>query len=265
MFCEKCGSELAGVKKFCTTCGAPVLPVRRELGAVDPFASTSRRDIDDARKSNYGPPSGGSQPPVSKEPASSAASSGRAVSPLASSHFVVDAPVTHAKKPTRNRTEEIEMVDPTKVSHPAVRPNPPKPLDRFPSSLIPAVADPTGKQGPSSFPPDREAGPMSLPNIAAQSVPQKLTSPAPAPVQPMQPVAAVAPVPVASPASVHAVPAQPASVQGVPYAPGGRVWVRWANGQTYPGTVFQVHAGRCLVGFADGQHYWIEFVYLQPG
>jgi hypothetical protein len=320
VFCEKCGSELTGAKKFCTTCGSPVVPVRKELGSVDPFASTSQRgeqlEPQSTHKSNYGPPPGsaaassdstGSVRPLShndpvrplshndpvrplshndpvrplshNEPVRPLSHNSQ-VSPLASSHFVVDVPVQTASKPKppslRSSTEQMEEVDATKISVGVSRP--PEPLQRFPSSLLPSSIPPL-RTAPSEPP---EGGPMSMPAMSMPvPIPHATAAAQAAPSRgaqaPASPQSAITPQPVAqqpvqsAPYSAQVQPSAPYSPQtpspaSAPVlAPGARVWVRWANGQNYPGTVYQIHAGRCLVAFADGQQHWIEFAYLQPG
>jgi hypothetical protein len=266
---------------------------------VDPFASTSQRGEQletDGHKSNYGPPpgsavaSGGAVAAGSAVPSgnpvasgSAASDSARNVSPLASSHFVVDVPTQVAAKPKPAQTEEIAEVEPTKISVNVARPpefasapegsRPPEPLlQRFPSSLVPSMPPVRSVQ---SEPVD--AGPMSMPVMSMpqlQRQPPAVARSAPPSVQAnpsVRPEQSSAPYPAVQPPAAVQQPAErysppvPSPQSAPVLAPGARVWVRWANGQNYPGTVHQIHAGRCLVGFADGQQHWIEFAYLMPG
>ncbi len=38
---------------------------------------------------------------------------------------------------------------------------------------------------------------------------------------------------------------------------GARVWVRWTDGQRYPGTVTAVQGAQVQVAFQNGQHHWV--------
>jgi hypothetical protein len=216
-----------GAKKFCTTCGAPAIPVRKE---IDPFASTSRREHDveetfasrsDSR-SNYGPP-----PPVVTiehlravtDPAPPPSKG--SISPLASSHFKYSA-----------NDGERDAVDPTKI----VPIGHVQPGENVPHVTIEEQDEPI----PYSFPPM---------NLSAQ---EGLSNPSHGHSDPV--------APMSMPGGLGAAPV---SYPGP--APGTRVFVRWANGQSYPGMVQQVQEGKYLVGFADGQMHWIDLMYLSPG
>jgi hypothetical protein len=223
-----------GAKKFCTTCGAPAIPVRKE---IDPFASTSRREHDieetfasrsDSR-SNYGPPpapvtiehlravTDPAPPPTMTAPPPSKSS----ISPLASSHF-------------KYRAEDSgrDAVDPTKI----VPIGHVQQAEKIPHVTVEEQEEPL----PFSFPP------MNLSSHEGPSVGPHGHSDQSAPMS--------------MPAGIAAAP-----VHNLGPAPGSRVYVRWANGQLYPGMVQQVQAEKYLVGFADGQMHWIDLMYLSPG
>jgi hypothetical protein len=223
-----------GAKKFCTTCGAPAMPVRKE---IDPFASTSRREHDieetfasrsDSR-SNYGPPpvavtvehvrvvTDPAPPPAMTAPPPSKGN----ISPLASSHFTYSA-----------GDGGRDAVDPTKIV----------PIGHVQSGeKAPHVTVEERRSFPSSFPPMN----LDVDDVHERPDYQPLVSNAVGPMS--MPVGLAAPVLDAGP------------------SPGTRVYVRWANGQSYPGMVQQTQAGKYLVGFADGQMHWIDLMYLSPG
>jgi hypothetical protein len=75
---------------------------------------------------------------------------------------------------------------------------------------------------------------------------------------------------VARPFAVNAskpiVPAGPpiAPAAPLPFAPGARVFVQWANGQRYPGVVDRVNGPQCLVRFDVGDQRWVESRFVLP-
>jgi hypothetical protein len=50
----------------------------------------------------------------------------------------------------------------------------------------------------------------------------------------------------------------------LPFAPGARVLVQWANGQRYPGVVDRVNGPQCLVRFDVGDQRWVESRFVLP-
>lgn len=72
-----------------------------------------------------------------------------------------------------------------------------------------------------------------------------------------------APAPVAKPASVLPPSFGTTPAPNAPIGPGMAVRVRWANGQKYPGTVWQVQGTQVLVAFPDGQRHWVEIGFVE--
>lgn len=80
----------------------------------------------------------------------------------------------------------------------------------------------------------------------------------------MQQVAA-RPLQAAAPAKAPSVlpPSVGAGVAPSALGPGVAVRVRWANGQKYLGTIWQVHGTQVLVAFQDGQRHWVEAAFVE--
>jgi hypothetical protein len=89
--------------------------------------------------------------------------------------------------------------------------------------------------------------------IASGQPPRQVSFPRPAPAAP-----AAAPTPAATPAA-----APPAAPGGV--AIGGRVRVKWADGNYYAGEVKRVEDGKYLIGFANGSEHWTSGEWVWAG
>lgn len=69
--------------------------------------------------------------------------------------------------------------------------------------------------------------------------------------------------PAAKPASVIPPSFGVSSSPNAALGPGMAVRVRWADGQRYPGTVWQVRGAQVLVSFPNGQRLWVEASFVE--
>lgn len=156
-----------------------------------------------------------------------------------------------------------------------------KAVDPFASTAQPQSRKPKG----SGLPPSGRVSPLASSSIefhesvreivvsARAESPVNATSPASAPPSErvhagtLQMKQSAPRPPPAAPAASSKPSSLPPSV-GVAAIPGGlepgvAVRVRWANGQKYAGTVWQVHANQVLVAFQDGQRHWVEASFVE--
>lgn len=182
--CAKCGAELLGAKKFCTTCGAPAVDLKRELSsptgassaygppAVDPFASTASPGTKPGGagppSASYGPPPAPAEPQQPAAPAASEASPasalGKQISPLAASNLS-----------QRNPLVGSNLVNAAAMAATAPSPSP-GPAAAQAASAQPAPPSDPGKQPVRGIPgtvmmPSAPIPPIARPNTGEPSAP----------------------------------------------------------------------------------------------
>ncbi len=281
--CARCGAELLGSRKFCAACGLPsgdprspsastgVSPAshpnaaatlgyaeERPSSRVDPFARTAGPSLD--------PSVGASVRTSSSEPVPSSAADAYttpgvgdpSAAPQVSKLAISNIDSFDARAASRGELEQAITAVPDVVPPAQLKGTQFLPIMANPGSLSPfdlpnAQAAPRRQDrthlhvAATVAPPPPRAHPVT--QHPAQSAPHQAPH-----AQPMPP-AVNGWTPLAAPAPSY----------GVPYQPGARVSVTWANGQRYPGTVHLVSGSQRLVVFPDGQHHWVELPYLAPG
>jgi hypothetical protein len=119
----------------------------------------------------------------------------------------------------------------------------------------PGDATPKGPVAPSGGRPPTRG--KTVPLSALKNPPAVARAPSANPPVPVSPRPQPVPAVVAAPPAASSSPA-------LPFVPGARVLVQWANGQRYPGVVERVNGPQCLVRFDVGEQRWVESKFVLP-
>jgi hypothetical protein len=265
--CSTCGTQIDSSSLFCPSCGGKVPPESRPTEAqtsvrverVDPLASTSPASVSPARK--------GLDPYAATAPASK--SPARILEPIESLPLSPVSP--KAGTGFQASPVKVEAAPPAASSGPSLPSGTGSPAVPAISgrASVPKVST-RGKTAPLSAVPHLAAKVNPRPSVPVAPPPQAIPALAQPPrLSPVPPARVSHPQgPYVAPAGPSAAPlpvAPPAAFAAVPFPPGRRVLVQWANGQRYPGVVQQVNGAQCLVRFdAGGEPRWIEMRYMTP-
>jgi hypothetical protein len=248
--CAKCGADLIGSKRFCAACGFPAVDPKASSGSpqpppiADPYAATALAEKLQKMQSEYGPPpspgdtgprrrTGTAEMPAVKEgPASSSPALSTDKSPPKAGAL---SPLASSNINPTDRPPAASSTPPQQALRPQASPPP-----------QPPVAQPSAPPHVGLGPPTPQ-NPMAVNMFGSQ-------------VRPVASKAAPNPYPTGrGPQSQIASGAPPA------WGAGALVYVQWADGNRYQGTVQQVSGTQCLVLFNNGQQQWIESRYLTSG
>lgn len=294
-FCATCGAPAVDPKSV----AAPAAPP-----PADPYASTALADKLQKMQAEYGPPppvssrqlipqgppsspSGALPAPISSQPVPPAQPSSQpSVDPTGRSRTgtvaMPSVPMPSNAPLSPLATSNIQPSAPAVAAPPAPmrHPTPPMGVPAQRSGLLQTPSTPQNVplqplQTPQSVPVQRPPTPQPISPQQAQQAQhgfnmygsQVQRAPASAygaqPAQ--QPYPGGQPLPQPPPPAPAPAPPPAAAPPAPVFGAGALVYVTWADGNRYPGTIQQVSGSQYLVVFNDGRQQWVEARFVSVG